>query len=56
MLEIVLLIFHQEFLQLQNNDVTMMSSRHFEGDIMYSTGYGSLLSDKTCTTVVVFVF
>ena len=32
-----------------------MSSRHFEGDIMFSTGYGSLFSDKTYTTVV-FVF
>ena len=30
----------------------MTSSRHFEGDIMFSTGYGSLFSDKTYTAVV----
>ena len=29
----------------------MASSRHFEGD-MFSTGYGSLFSDKTYTIVV----
>ena len=34
----------------------MMSSRHFEGDIMFSTGYGSLFSDKTYTTVVFMSF
>ena len=30
----------------------MTSSQHFEADIMFSTGYGSLFSDKTNTTVV----
>ena len=34
----------------------MTSSRHFEGDIMCSAGYGSLFSDKTCTTVVFMSF
>ena len=34
----------------------MTSSRHFEGDIMFSTGYGSLFSDKTYTTVVFMSF
>ena len=34
----------------------MMSSRHFEGDIMFSTGYGSLFSDETYTTVVFMSF
>ena len=30
----------------------MTSSRHFEGDIMFSTGYGCLFSDKSYTAVV----
>ena len=34
----------------------MTSSRHFEGDIMFSTGHGSLFSDKTYTTVVFMSF
>ena len=34
----------------------MTSSRHFEGDIMFSTGYGFLFSDKTYTTVVFISF
>ena len=34
----------------------MTLPRHFEGDIMLSTGYGSLLSDKTYTTVVFMSF
>ena len=34
----------------------MRSSRHFEGDIMFPTGYGSLFSDKTYTTVVFMSF
>ena len=29
----------------------MTSSQHFEGDIMFFTGYGSLFSDKSYTTV-----
>ena len=36
--------------------VIMTSSRHFEGDIMLSTGYGSLFSDKACTTIVFMSF
>ena len=34
----------------------MTSSCHFEGDIMFSTGYGSLFSDKTYTAVVFMSF
>ena len=34
----------------------MTSSRHFEGDILFSTRYGSLLSDKTYTTIVFMSF
>ena len=34
----------------------MTSSLHFEGDIMFFTGYGSLLSDKTYTAVVFMSF
>ena len=52
----VLLIFHQQFSKLWNNDVILTSSRHFEGDIMFSTGYGSLFSDKTYTTVLFMSF
>ena len=33
-----------------------MSSLHSEDDIMFSTGYGSLFSDKTCITVVFVSF
>ena len=33
----------------------MTSSQQLEGDFMFSTGYGSLFSDKTFTAVV-FVF
>ena len=34
----------------------MTLSRHFEDDIMFSTGYGSLFSDKTYTTVAFMSF
>ena len=34
----------------------MTSSRHFQDDIMFSNGYGSLFSDKTYTTVVFISF
>ena len=34
----------------------MTSSRHFEGDIMFSTGYDGLFSDKIYTTVVFMSF
>ena len=34
----------------------MTSSRHFEGDIMFSTGHGSLFSGKIYTTVVFMFF
>ena len=34
----------------------MTSLRHFENDIMFSIGYGSLFSDKTYTTVVFISF
>ena len=34
----------------------MKSSWYFEGDIMFSTGNGSLFSDKTYTTVVFMSF
>ena len=34
----------------------MTSSRHFEGDILFYTGYGSLFSVKMYTTVVFMSF
>ena len=34
----------------------MTSSRHFEGDILFSTEYGSLFSDKTYIMVVFMSF
>ena len=34
----------------------MLSSWHFEDDIMCSAGYGSLFSDKSYTTVVFMSF
>ena len=34
----------------------MTSSRHSEGDVMFSTGYASLFSDKTYATVVFMSF
>ena len=34
----------------------MTSSRHFEGDILFYTGYGSLFSVKMYTTVVFMLF
>ena len=34
----------------------MTSSWHFEGDIMFSTGYGRLFLDETYTTVVFMSF
>ena len=34
----------------------MTSSRHFEGDIIFSTGYCTLFLDKTYTTVVFMSF
>ena len=34
----------------------MTLSRYFEGSIMFSTGYGSLFSDKTYTTAVFMSF
>ena len=34
----------------------MTSSRLIEGDVMFSTGYGSLFPDKTYTTVVFLSF
>ena len=34
----------------------MTLSRHFKSDIMFSTGYGSLFTDKTYTTVVFMSF
>ena len=40
----------------QKPDVIMRSSRLFESDIMFSTGCGSLFSDKTYTTVVFMSF
>ena len=34
----------------------MTPSQYFEADIMFSTGYSSLFSDKTYTTVVFISF